>query len=88
MIDSLLYVKKPSGRHIGPSVQRDFDAILNVLQEQKIFEIKEGRKHRTFPNFNSDPFATIRKKPEAFQKWLIQRRKAMTIEHRLMTGVF
>ena len=60
MIDSLLNVKKPSGRHIGPSAERDFDAILHVLQEQKIFEIK-GRKHRAFPNLR--PICNYQKKP-------------------------
>ena len=87
-MDGLLNIKKPSGRHVGPSVQRDFDLIAYVLQEQRVFQITDGRKHHAFPNFHADPFANIRKNPEAFQKWLIQRRKAIAIEQRLLTGLF
>ena len=69
-------------------MQRDFDLIAYVLQEQRVFQITDGRKYHAFPNFHADPFANIRKNPEAFQKWLIQRRKAIAIEQRLLTGLF
>ena len=37
-VDSLLGVKTPSGRHIGPSVQKDFATLLQTLQEEKVFK--------------------------------------------------
>ena len=87
-VDALLQVKTPSGRHVGPKVMKDFDAILRVLTDEDILASKTKREHATFKKFTSDPFASLRKDPKAFQKWLISRRKAATIEHKIWTRVY
>ena len=87
-VDSLLGVKTPSGRHIGPSVQNSFAILLHTLQEEKVFQVVHGRVQRKFPNFTSDPFSKLRKNPAIFQKWLIARRKSLAIEQHLLIGTF
>lgn len=87
-VDSLLHVKTPSGRHIGPDIKKDFGAVLKVLQDEQVLKFKSGRKHRSFPNTSSDPFAALRKSPKGFHKWLKSRRKAATVEAQLSSQVF
>ena len=87
-VDSVLSVKTPSGRHIGPSLQKDFDTILHTLLKEGVFQVIDGRMHHNFPHFTSDPFSKIRKKPAAFHNWLIQRRKALSIEQHLLARNF
>ncbi len=87
-VNHLLHVKTPSGRHIGPNVQKDFETALKVLQGEKVFEFKEGRKHKTFLKASSDPFIALRNNPAAFQTWLKRRRKAAAIEAQLLARVF
>lgn len=48
--DTMLHVKKPSGRHIGPNTQLDFMTILKVLVEQEVFQVKKGRSHKNLVN--------------------------------------
>jgi len=87
-VDTLLHVKTPSGKHIGPDIKKDFGAVLKVLQDEQVLRFKAGRKHRRFPNASSDPFAALRKNPKEFHKWLKSRRKAATIESQLSSQVF
>ena len=90
-VDTMVQVKTPSGRHSGPNLQLDFDAILKVLVNEDVFQTKKGRKHKHFPNFIADPFLSLKKKPKPyrkFHKWLIKRRKAASIQHQIATRVF
>ena len=90
-VDTMVQVKTPSGRHSGPNLQLDFDAILKVLVNEEVFQTKKGRKHKHFPNFIADPFLSLKKKPKPyrkFHKWLIKRRKAASIQHQIATRVF
>lgn len=90
-VDTMVHVKTPSGRHIGPSIKLDFESILEVLLDEEVFRTKKDRKHKHFPNFISDPFLSLKKKPkpyESFHKWLIERRKVASIQHQIVTGVF
>ncbi len=86
-IDGLLHVKTPSGRHVGPDLQKDLKTIFKVLTDEDVFECKDKRKHSAFPNYSSDPFAPIRYNPKAFQRWLLRRTKAAHIEYKLLTRV-
>ena len=36
-IDKMAHVKKPCGRHITPSVAKDFDSVLKVLIDEEVF---------------------------------------------------
>jgi len=90
-VDTTLHVKTPSGRHIGPNIKHDFQLILKVLSDEEVFLTKKNRKHKHFPNFQSDPFLPLKKKPKPykkFHKWLIKRRKAASIQHQIATRVF
>jgi len=90
-VDTTLHMKTPSGRHIGPNIKLDFELILKVLSDEEVFLTKKNRKHKHFPNFQSDPFLPLKKKPKPykkFHKWLIKRRKAASIQHQIPTGVF
>ena len=82
-VDLIAHVKEPSGKHISPTVQRDFDTILNVLISEQVFYAKEGRAHKHFTDFSCDPLSSLKKAPTQFQKWLIKRRKTATIEHKI-----
>ena len=82
-VDTVLHVKKPSGKHVGPSVARDFETILNTLLCEKVFDIQEGRAHRHFKNISCDPFSSLKKSPKELQKWLVKRRRAANIEHQI-----
>ena len=70
-VDTMVQVKTPSGRHIGPNLKLDFESILKVLVQEEVFQTKKGRKHKHFPNFVSDPFLSLKKKPKSFHKWLV-----------------
>ena len=90
-VDTMVQVKTPSGRHSGPNLQLDFDAILKVVVNEEVFQTKKGHKHKHFPNFIADPFLSLKKKPKPyrkFHKWLIKRRKAASIQHQIATRVF
>ena len=87
-IDKMAHVKKPCGRYITPSVVKDFDSVLKVLIDEEVFLEKDGRHHKSFPTFDTDPFTPLKKNPDAFKQWLIKRRKAATIEHQIATRVF
>ena len=90
-VDSVVHVKTPSGRQIGPNIDLDFESILKVLLDENVFVTKKGRKHKHFSHFKSDPFLSLKKKlkPYAkFHKWLVKRRKAASIQHQIATRVF
>ena len=59
--DSLIKIKKPSGRHIAPRDQRDFEVMLTILVNHEVFKKKLGRVHKSFVNISSDSFATLKK---------------------------
>ena len=82
-VDLIAHVKKPSGRHVGPTLQKDFEAILKVLVSEKVFCAQEGRAHKQFTNFSCGPLSSLKKTPVQFQKWLVKRPKAATIEYRI-----
>ena len=46
-------VTPESDKHIPPSFTKDVKSILEVLQEQKVFEQQTHRKHASFSNFNT-----------------------------------
>ena len=35
-VDTIAHVKKPSGKHIGPTVENDFEAVLKVLLSEHV----------------------------------------------------
>ena len=71
--DSSIKIKKPSGRHIGPSDQRDFEIMLKILVSEEVFKHKLGRGHRSFVNISSDPFASLKSNPKPLFVWLKHR---------------
>ena len=42
-----------SDKHIPPSFTKDVKSVLEVLQEQNVFEQQAHRKHASFSNFNT-----------------------------------
>ena len=87
-VDTSLQVKKPSGEHIGPSVTKDFEAIVNVLLCERVFDLQEGRTHQHFVGFSCDPFLSLKKAPQLLQKWLVRRCKMANVEHRIAKRKF
>lgn len=71
--DTLIKIKKPSGRHISPSDQRDFDVLLKVLVSEGVFRKNLGRGHRSFLNISADPFASLKSNPRPLFVWLKHR---------------
>lgn len=66
-VDMIAHVKKPSGKHIGPIVEKDFEAILKVLLSEQVFRTQEGHIHTHFTNFSCDPLSSLIKAPMQFQ---------------------
>ena len=48
--DTPMKIKKPSGQHVGPSYQRDFDAMLKILVKEGVFKKELGIGHKSFLN--------------------------------------
>lgn len=71
--DRIVKVKKPSGRHIGPSDQRDFEIMLKILVNEAVFKQKLGRGHKSFVNISSDPFTSLKSNPKPLFVWLKHR---------------
>ena len=64
-------IKKPSGRYIRPSEQRDFEVILKILVNEGVFTRKElGRGHKSLVNISSDPFISLKSNPKPLFVWL------------------
>ena len=68
--DTPMKIKKPSGRHVGPSYQRDFDAMLKILVKEGVFKKELGRGHKSFLNISADPFASLKSNPKPLFVWL------------------
>lgn len=78
--DKSMGIKVPTGKHVGPSTEKDFDLILRVLLREDVFNRHNGRAHKTFPTISSDPFVTLKNNPTGLQLWLKQRIKIASIE--------
>lgn len=63
-------LKQPSGKHIRPSVTKDFEIILQTLKTEKLFTHTTGREHSYFKQFNADPFAKLKADPKKLHTWL------------------
>ena len=68
--DSIIKIKKPSGRHIKPSEQKDFEVIVKILVNEGVFMKELGRGHKSFVNISSDPFASLKSNPKPLFVWL------------------
>ena len=71
--DALIKIKKPSGRHIGPS---DFTVMLKILVSEGVFKKQLGRGHKSFVNISMDPFASLKANPKPLFMWLKHRLQA------------
>ena len=81
--DEATHVRSDSGRHVVPDTSEDFQLVLGVLQEEKIFTHQLGRQHSTFRNVNCDPFVNVKNKLAALHKWLKHHREGASIEQSL-----
>ena len=68
--DKVNKLKQPSGKHIRPSVTKDFKIILQTLKTEKVFTHSTGREHVYFKEFNADPFAKLKADPKKLHVWL------------------
>ena len=58
-----------SGKHSSPSFEADFNLILQTLQDEDVFSIKQNRKHASF-NFKCSLFEN--QNLVAIVKWIKQ----------------
>ena len=68
--DKVNKLKQPSGKHIRPSVTKDFEIILQTLKTENVFTHITGREHVYFKEFNADPFAKLKADPKKLHAWL------------------
>ena len=47
--DDLVNIKAPSGAHQRPTIFKERDMIIKVLQEAAVFKESTSRKHQSFP---------------------------------------
>ncbi len=50
--DTIIKIKKPSGEHIKPSEQNDFEVIVKILVNEGVFRKELGRGHKSFVNIS------------------------------------
>ena len=81
--DSIIKIKKPSGRHIKPSEQKDFEVIVKILVNEGVFRKELGRGHKSFVNISSDPFASLKSNPKPLFVWLKHRLEVESTEQDL-----
>ena len=51
--DNVLDIKQESGHYELPSLEEDFNLVLNELQREKVFTQVPGRQHSSFPDGNN-----------------------------------
>lgn len=68
--DKVDKLKQPSGKHIRPSVTKDFEIILQTLKTENVFTHTTRREHVYFKEFNADPFAKLKADPKKLHAWL------------------
>lgn len=81
--DTQMKVKKPSGRHVGPSHQKDFDVMLKIVVKEGVFKKELGRSHKSFLNISADPFASLKSNPKPLFVWLKHRLQVESTEQDL-----
>ena len=85
--DTLIKINKPSGRHVGPSDERDFSVMLKILVSEGVFKKQQGRGHRSFVNISIDPFASLKANPKPLFMWLKHRLQAESTEQDLLMNL-
>ena len=83
-LDKNLHVKTPSGKHIDPSVTKDFQLVLETLTQEQVFSPVEERKHSSFPNMTCNPLESLAKKASSLHTWMVNRRKALYVDAQLL----
>ena len=79
-LDWITQIHCDSGHHVLPNTASDFNTVLQVLQNEKVFVQTAGREHTQFKKLDVDPFAKSRKKLEGLHKWLNHHKKQAEIE--------
>ena len=75
--DKVLDKKKESGRHEMPSLEEDFNLVLNELRREKVSTEVPGRQHSLFPDIQSGPFKSLEEESHKLQQWLKKRISAL-----------
>lgn len=67
--DSTNNVSAESGHHSTRSSDKDLSKVINQLVKSKVFKMRPGRKHKSFPNLQTNYISTISEKH--LKEWMI-----------------
>ena len=86
--DKVLDVKQESGHHEMPSLEEDFNLVLNELQREMVFTKIPGREHSSFPNIQSEPFKSLKEDSYELQQWLKNRWRISALDQAMANQKF
>ena len=81
--DKVNTLKKPAGTHVTPSVNKDFEIILQTLKTDKVFTHVKGRYHVNFKTFDADPFVKLKADPKKLHAWIRSKVNLLATDHEL-----
>ena len=81
--DKVNTLKKPAGTHVTPSVNKDFEIILQTLKREKLFTHVKGRYHVNFKTFDADPFVKLKADPRKLHAWIRSKVNLLATDHEL-----